>query len=725
MKPEKIDELYFNDVNEPIQLDRRDFLKKLGGGIIVVFCIGKLSLLNGWGQNDKEDLSNFNAYLRVKEDGRVDCYTGKIEMGQGIITSLAQVLADELQVSIYAVDMVMGDTELCPYDAGTWGSLTTRFADPVIRAAAAEAREILLDLAAEKLQVTKTALTIEEGVIFVKNNPSKKITFAEITKGKKIVKSLSTKPEIKKSSDFKLIGQSIISTDALSKVTGKAQYSGDIKLPEMVYAKVVRPAVYGSKKIAVDASELTTFEGITLINEGDLVAVVHNNLEIANKAARKVKVTWNTPEPTTDTDTIFQHLEDQITDYNVFKDGGDLTIGRAISKTILKEKYHDGYKAHAPMETHSATCYFEGEKLIIWASTQTPFGLQKQLANALHIELEKVHVKQIFIGGGFGGKIYNKQAIEAALISKSCGKPVQLVWSRKEEFMYDRFRPAAVMNVTSGVNKEGKLTMWDFDIYCAGTRGTSLFYGIENHRTRMFNEKNVKGDSHTNKLKNQSVHPVGTGAWRAPGNNSTTFARESHIDSVAYKIGMDPLAFRLKNLDHLNMTATLQLAAETFDWNRKKKEGHGFGIALGEDAGTCVAIITEVFVDKNSGEVQPIKIVCAQDMGQVVNPHGATVQTEGGITMGLGYALFEEVEFSGGNVKTRNFKNYEINKFSKTPEITCVFRDKMDAKPQGGGEPAIICVGGAIANAVFDASGARVYRMPVTSKRILEALKKA
>ncbi len=389
MKPEKIDELYFSDVNEPIQIDRREFLKKLGGGIIVVFCIGKLSLLNGWGQNEKEDPSNFNAYLRVKEDGRIDCYTGKIEMGQGIITSLAQVLADELQVSIHAVDMVMGDTELCPYDAGTWGSLTTRFADPVIRAAAAEAREILLDLAAEKLQVTKAELTIEEGVIIVKNSPSKKITFAEITLGKKIVKSLTKKPEIKKATDFKIIGKPIISTDALSKVTGKAQYSGDIKLPGMVYAKVVRPVVYGSTKIAVDASALAIFEGVTLINEGDLVAVVHNNLEIANKAARKVKVTWNAPEPIADTNTIFQHLEERVTNYKVFKEDGDLAVGKENSTIITKEKYHDGYKAHAPMETHSATCYFKGDKLIIWASTQTPFGLQKQLANALHIELEK------------------------------------------------------------------------------------------------------------------------------------------------------------------------------------------------------------------------------------------------------------------------------------------------------------------------------------------------
>ena len=322
--------------------------------------------------------------------------------------------------------------------------------------------------------------------------------------------------------------------------------------------------------------------------------------------------------------------------------------------------------------------------------------------------LEMVHVKQIFLGGGFGGKIYNQQAIEAAIIAKMCGKPVQLVWSRKEEFMYDKFRPAALMKVKSGIDSSGKLQLWNFDIYCAGTRGTKLFYEVPNNKTSFFNERNI--------------HPVGTGAWRAPGNNSTTFARESHIDVTANAAGIDALEFRLNNLNNQDMLATLKLAATTFDWNRKKEENFGYGIALGEDAGTCVAIIAEVFVDKKTGIVKPIKVVCAQDMGQVVNPHGATVQTEGGITMGLGYALYEEVEFNGGNVKTRNFKNYEITKFSNTPEIECVFIEKMDSKPQGGGEPAIICVGGAIANAIFDACGARVNQMPITPERILKEL---
>ena len=708
MKKDNNTELYFSDTYKPLPQNRRDFLKKLGGGVIVVFCLGKLSIIQSYGQNTSEDLLNFNAYIRVKEDGRVDCYTGKIEMGQGITTSLAQVLAEELEISIYSIDMIMGDTELCPYDAGTWGSLTTRFTDPVLRAAAAEAREVLKDLAAAYLGVPDEMLEVSNGTVFVKNNESKKVSFAELTKGKKIVKTLKKKPEIKKSKDFKIIGKPIISLDAELKVTGKAKYAGDIKLPDMVYATIIRPAVFDSKKIKVDSSGLSAFKGVELVEDEDLVAVVHPDPEIANKAAKKVKITWKAPETEVDNETIFQYLDDNIKEKKVFEENGNLTVGREDSKTIIEANYYDGYKAHASIETHSATCYFKDDKLTMWASSQTPFGTREQLAKIFDMPLEKVHLKQIFLGGGFGGKIYNRQAIEVAKIAKLCGKPVQLVWSRKEEFMYDRFRTAALMKATSGVDSNGKLKLWEFDIYCAGTRGTKLFYGISNNRTRIFNE--------------DDIHPFGTGAWRAPGNNSTTFARESHIDTTAHAVGIDALKFRLDNLKNENMSNTLKLAAKTFGWDRKKHEGHGYGIALGEDAGTSVAMIAEVHVDKTTGEVKPIRVVCAQDMGQVVNPHGATLQTEGGITMGLGYALYEDIEFNGGKIKSTSFNNYEITKFSKTPIIECVFIDKMDSKTQGGGEPAIICVGGAIANAVFDACGARVNRMPITPSRILETL---
>jgi isoquinoline 1-oxidoreductase len=708
MKKNRDTELYFNDVYKPVPQNRRNFLKKLGGGVIVIFSLGELAVIQGFGEKTSEDLLNFNAYLRVKEDGRVDCYTGKIEMGQGITTSLAQVIAEELEVSIYSINMVMGDTELCPYDAGTWGSLTTRFTDPVLREAAAEAREVLIDLAAKYLEVTEEVLEVTNGTIYVKNNSSQKVTYATLTNGKKIIKTLKKKPEIKNYKDFKVIGKPVISLDAESKVTGRAEYAGDIKLPGMVYATIIRPAIFNSKKLNVDASELSGFEGAELVENDNLVAVVHIDPEIAKKAAGKVKVTWEAPEPKADNESIFQYLIDTIKENKIFEESGNLDVGREASELIVEADYYDGYKAHASIETHSATCYFEGDKLIMWASSQTPFGTREQLAKTFDMPLEKVHLKQIFLGGGFGGKIYNRQAVEAAKIAQLCGKPVQLVWSRREEFLYDRFRTAAVMKITSGIDGNGKLKLWDFDIYCAGTRGTKLFYGISNNRTRLFNE--------------DDIHPFGTGAWRAPGNNSTTFARESHIDTSAHAAGIDALEFRLNNLNDESMYNTLMLAAKTFGWKNKKPEGHGYGIALGADAGTVVAIIAEVHVDKTTGEVQPIRVVAAQDMGQVVNPHGAILQTEGGITMGLGYALYEDIEFSGGKVKSSSFNNYEITKFSKTPAIECVFIDNMDSKAQGAGEPAIICVGGAIANAVFDACGARVKRMPITPERILEAL---
>ncbi len=688
---------------------RRRFIKNLGGGVVVVFCLGEMSFSSLFAQDGQplEEL-DFNAYLRVKEDGRVDCFTGKIEMGQGIITSLAQVVAEELEVSIYDVDMIMGDTELCPYDAGTWGSLTTRFTDPVLRAAAAEAREVLLDLAAEHFGLNKTSLQVIQGVVSEKNVSSKKITYAELTKGKKIVRSLTKKPELKKTKDFKLIGKPIRRLDAEEKVTGKAKYSGDVLLPGMLHATIVRPEVFGSKKVKVDASKLSDFAGVQLVEKDNLVAVVHSDPEVSKRAANSIQVTWDDQVAKANQETIFQYLEDTIQDNKVFEKEGSLKLGQEVSTIYKEATYHDGYKAHASIETHVATCYFEGDKVTIWASTQSPFGTRSSVAKALQMPLEKVHIKQIFLGGAFGGKSNSQQSVEAATIAKLCGKPVQLVWSRKEEFMYDNFRTAAVVKVAGGTDIKGKLKVWDFDIYCAGTRGTELFYDIPNKRIRTFDQA--------------GVHPFGTGPWRAPGNNTTTFARESHVDVVAHAAGINPLDFRLNNLENKEMIATLQLAAKTFGYDKEKKLGYGYGIALGQDAGTLVAMIAEVFVDKATGEVQPIRIVCSQDMGQVINPHGATLQTEGGITMGIGYALYEEIEFNGGKMKTTNFNRYEITRFSKTPKIECVFIDKMDAEPQGGGEPPIICVGAAIANAVFDACGARVYRMPITPERILAAL---
>jgi len=709
MKADQITKLYFKDVNKPISLDRRDFLKKLGGGIIIVFALGELGLMSGCKSKNGKEGDDFNAYLRIKEDGRIDCYTGKIEMGQGVITSLAQVLAGELDVPIDRIDMIMGDTELCPYDAGTWGSLTTRFFDPVLRQAAAEARMVLMELAAEELNVKKDQLKVNDGVLFVADDPQKKVDYATLTKGKRIVKKVTGEAKPKDPSEFKLIGKPVISIDAEAKVRGEAKYSGDIRLPGMKYARIKRPPAHDSKLLSLDKSALEDMEGVEFYQEEDFIFVLHDDPEMAGLAVARIKAEWEEPPVIADDKTIFDYIKKNATESEVFEEGGNLETGRSQAEVVVEKEYHDGYKAHASIETHTATAEFRDGKLTMWASSQTPFGTRQEISETFNLPIENVHLKQNFLGGGFGGKIYNQQAVETARIAIMTKKPVQLVWTREEEFMYDMFRPAAVMKAVSGVDNNGKMTLWEFDVYCAGSRGCELFYEVPNNRSRTFDKA--------------GLHPFGTGAWRAPGNSSTTFARESQMDITAHQAGIDPVEFRLNNMKEPRMKRALELAAKTFGWEPGvTPSGRGYGVSCGFDAGTYVAVIAQVEVDKSTGKVQPIRVVCAQDMGQVVNPHGATVQSEGCVTMGLGYAFSEDIEFDWKKVKTSNFNNYEITRFDITPKIESVFIDDMTAAPQGGGEPAIIVVGGAIANAVFDACGARVFQMPITPERILAAL---
>jgi len=706
MNAEEINAVYFGDIDLPLNPGRREFIKKLGAGLFIIFAVKPFGLM-AEEEEDKVKREDFNLYLRIREDGRVECYTGKIEMGQGITTSQSKDMAEKPEVELNHIDMIMGDTDLCPYDAGTWGSMTTRFFDPILRAAAIEARMELVKMAAAELKLPEDQLKAENGHIVSSKDTSIKISYGDLTKGKKIVKTVRRAPKFKKPTDFKTIGKDIHATNAVLKVTGKAKYAGDIHLPGMLYAAICRPPAHGCNLLSVDKSKAEAMPGVKVVVIENLVAALHTNPNIAANAAAAIKAEWSKPEVLATDKTIFKYLVDQGKETRVVEEKGNLEIGFTEADHVCEAEYHDGYKAHASIETHTATAYFEGDKLIIWASTQTPFGTRKDLSTKLNLPLEKVQVKQILLGGGFGGKIYNDQAIEAALLAKETGTPVQLAWTREEEFMYDKFRAAAVMQIKAGVKKNGKIVAWKYNIYCAGNRGVNDFYGIPNLRSALYDKK--------------GIHPFGTGAWRAPGNNTTTFARESHIDVLADRIGMDPLAFRLTNISEPKLDRTLRLAAKAFNYTSAKPgKNRGCGIALGFDAGTYVAVIAEVEVNPKTGAVKVLRVTCGQDMGQVINPHGARVQAEGCITMGLGYALYEDITFNWGEVTIKNFDTYEITRFSTTAPVEAVFVDDMNAPPQGGGEPAIICVGGAIANAVFHASGARVNQMPVTAERVLE-----
>jgi nicotinate dehydrogenase subunit B len=698
-------------------LTRRDFLKIVGGGIVVLFTVYEWPLRTAeaqWGRPYPDDP---NAYLRIGEDGKITVHSSKIEMGQGVVTSLAQMAAEELRVPLESIHMVMGDTDLCPWDMGTFGSMSTRFFGPALRAAAAEARNVLVSLAAEKLEVPRDELIAENGYVVAPSDRTKKVSFGELARGEKILRRMEGEPELTAPGDYKVMGKETLRRDSLEKVTGSALYAGDIRVPGMLYAKILRPPAHGAVLKSVDTSAAEEREGVRVVKDGDLIAVLHRNPEEAATALGMIKAEYDVPDPRVDDTTIFDHLVEVAPPAEELDPRGDLRKGERAADWIAEQRYLDGYVAHATMETHTAVASLENGKMTVWASTQTPFPTRDRIASLLGMPEEKVRVITPFVGGGFGGKSSGGQVDEAARLAAIAGVPVQVAWDRAEEFFYDTFRPAAVVDVRSGIDRSGKLCLWDYTVYFAGDRGSEQYYDVPNNLIKVRGQ--WRGEA-------TSAHPFAVGPWRAPGANTNTFAKESQIDIMAARAGIDPLEFRLNNMSDPRMQRVLKAAAERFGWKKgASPSGRGRGIACGIDAGTYVAMIGDVDVDEKKGKVRVRRLVCAQDMGIVVNPEGARIQMEGCLTMGLGYALTEDIRFRGGKILDVNFDTYELPRFSSLPEIETILIENDELTPQGGGEPAIVGVGAVVANGIFDATGARVFQMPMTAARVREALKRA
>ena len=516
--------------------------------------------------------------------------------------------------------------------------------------------------------------------------------------------------------EFRIMGKPALRRDAEAKITGAAKYAGDIRLPGMVYAKLLRPPAHGAKLLDVDLSEAKKVEGVEIVRDGDLIAVLHKHPDVAEMALEKVRTKFDSPPTGISDSTIHDHLLKVAPEGRATAKGGNLQEGERASAAVLVCTYLDGYVAHAPIEPHTALATVQGNKATVYGSTQTPFSARDEVAKELGFRAEDVRIIPPFVGGGFGGKTRNQQMVEAARLAKLSGRPVQVAWSRKEEFFFDSFRPAAIVRIKSGVTTGGKISFWDYHVYFAGERGAQHFYDIPNHCTTVYNASwvGVEGS-----------HPFATGPWRAPANNTNSFARESQIDMLAAKAGMDPVEFRLQNLADRRVKRVLQAAAEKFGWKQATSpSGRGYGVACGIDAGTYVAAIAEASVDRSSGEVKVKRVVCAQDMGLVINPEGAAIQMEGCITMGLGYALKERIRFKDGEIFDQNFDTYEIPRFTWVPTIETVLIDDREAAPQGGGEPAIVVMGGVVGNAIYDAIGVRMLHMPMSPEKIREALKK-
>ena len=639
-------------MNTFLEIDRRSFFKLAGGGIVVFFGLGSVASLS---QDPKRFYpEDFNAYLVIGKSGKVTVFSSKIEMGQGVMTSQAQMVAEELGVPLSSIVMVLGDTDRCPVDMGTFGSLTTRMFGPALRAAAAQARAALMVLGARNLGVPRDNLIAKDGIISIIGKPNRSVSYGELSKGAKIIQMVDHKAVVRKASEFQVMGASPQRLDGLEKVTGASKYAADIRVPGMLYARILRPTMHGATLVKLDTSGATNLPGITLVNRGDLIAVLHADPEAAEIAFRRIKADWRAPDTKVGPESIYDHLVLHAAPLKTLMDRGDITAARA----------------------------------------------------------DAVHV--------FGGKSASGQAIEAARLAQITGKPVQVAWTRSEEFFNDTFDPASVVKIVSGIDRDGRISLWDCSVYSAGDRGAIACYAIPNARFR-----STGGSSYGPSASQASLHPFAVGPWRGPGANMNVFAIESQIDIMAATTKQDPLAFRLYNMADLRMRRVLQAAADAFGWKAAVSPSRrGFGLACNIDAGTYVATIAEVKVDHATGRVKVVRVVCAQDMGVVVNPEGAKMQIEGGITMGLGYTLAEELRFLGGDILDRNFGTYNIPRFSWVPRIETVLVKNNDLAPQGGGEPPITTTGAVIANAVFDATGARMFRLPMTAGRIHQTIAK-
>jgi len=686
------------------ELARRDFFRILGAGI-AVFAIAKDAMVaqetapGHWSFHNEELPKDISAWLHVGEDGSVTGFTGKAEIGQNIRTELAQTIADELRVPFESVRMVMADTALTPFDAGTFGSRTTPTMTPQLRRVAAAARDILVEAAAKEWSIQAAGLVAVDARV---TDPAsgRSLKYAELARGKALAQNLPAEDPITPATEWTVAGKAIPKVDGRAFVTGRHQYTTDLRPASTLYGKVLRPPSFGATLTSFRQEETKTMPGVFVVRDGDFVGTAAPTEREAQAALDAVKAEWK-EVPQISSKELFAYLKQNAaakTEDRFHKQKGSIEEGLANAAHRLDATYTIAYIAHAPLEPRAAVAQWADDKLTVWTGTQRPFANRDELAAVFHLPESSVRVIVPDTGSAYGGKHTSDAAIEAARLARAAGRPVKVVWTREEEFTWAYFRPAGVIEIKSGIAGDGALTAWEFHNYHSGASGIETPYVVANQRTEY----------------HQVPLILRSGSYRGLAATANHFARETHMDSLASAAKMDSLDFRMKNLADTRMRAVLEAAAKSFGWPRKKtQEGQGFGIACGAEKGSYVATCAEVSVDRGSGAVRVMRLVEAFECGAIVNPDGLQNQVVGAMIQGLGGALFEAIEFEDGRIKNPRFSSYRVPRFRDVPEIEAVLLDRKDILSAGAGETPIMAVAPAIGNAIFDATGVRLNNLPM------------
>ena len=752
-------------------ISRRDLLKS--GALVVGFNVFKpFTRVLAQGLQGGTPISNagglapdqLDSWLAIAPDGSVSVFTSKVDLGTGTGTALGQIVADELDIPVLKIRMEIGDTTKTVDQGRTSASRTLERAGPQLRQAAAAARQELLTRAAAQLGAPANQLTVTDGVVSVAGNPAKSVSYAALVGGRRFDTKIQSKGEqweldlaadVKPNDpkDYKVVGTSIARFDLPPKFTGQFLYSHDVRVPGMLHGRVVRPPVVNSKPVSVDESSIRGIPGIVqVVRKGNFVGVVAQTEWAAIRAARALKITWSQP-PTqfpAGPDAIYEYLQTTkpVAERVAINTGNAATAFDAAAKKF-DATYRWPFQMHGMIGPSCAVADVQGNKATVWSGSQAPFITRNGIARLLGIREQDVHFIYCEGSGCFGRLEPDDAPEDAALMSQVVGKPVRVQWMREDEHGWEPKGPPQIITIRSGLDAQGSVTTWDYVEQTVPWTDARLTPMLASRQTGIKPDENgvalggADGAPYVFTNRKSTVatipwvmtpNPLRTGNLRAPYSQARCFAAEAQMDDMAAAAGVDPVDFRLRYLTgatNQRVAAVLRAVAQRAGWqprrSRPAARGNvltGRGVAISGMAGTVVAQIADIELDKSTGRVIVRKVTVAHDCGIIVNPDGLKNQIEGNVIQGSSRALMEEVDFDAAGVRNLNWNTYPIIRFREVPEVDIVLIDQRTMQPLGGGEAASIATGAAIGNAIFDAAGVRLRQVPFTPDRVRREVEK-
>lgn len=753
----------------PISTSRRGFLRT-GGGMLIGFSLsdsGILPQLVAADTSPTPEPGHLNAWMRIEKDESVRVFTGKVDIGMGVQTALIQVVAEELDVEPRRIQLVMGDTSATPDQGGVGGSTSISAGAKPLRNAAATARYLLLEMASGKLGTPVEQLQVKNGIVSAKGDASKSVSYGALAGGYEMGETLRVsgggfalnvegKGKPKDPASYTVVGQSLPRVDLPPKILGRATYSTDVRVPGMLHGRVVRPAGGGAAVVSVDESSVKGIPGyVRTVVKGNFVGVVAESEWASMRAAKDLKVNWSSPAASFPND-LYRHMrEAKPKATRELTSQGDAATALARAAKKVEASYEWPFQAHATMGPGCAVVDFHADGVItVWTGAQKPHALKMGLAQMLKVPVEQVRVVWVEAAGSYGRAGDEDVAADAALLSQAVSKPVRVQWSRADMTAWGGKGPAAVVDLSAALDAQGGVTGIEMTsrvfsgteiIPQANTAGNLLaaqLIGMPNTNagdeyiqwggsTYPYTFRNVHAVGHIIAPLYVSASPMRTTHLRDPNGPAGTFAGESFLDELAAAAGADPIEFRLRHIEDPRAKEVLNAAAERAKWDHRpspKRNGAagnlltGRGVALALRGGTYVATVAEVEVDRSSGAVRVKRLVCAHDCGLIVNPDALRGTIQANLVQSLGRALKEEVTFDHSHVTSVDWNSYPVARWPDVPEVEVVLLNHPEIAPSGAGEPSSRPTAAAINNAVYDATGVRIRRAPLTPARVKAAL---